>query len=44
MLIIIIFNLTKSSKTANKILNGVERINRGTYDFTSKPSGTIEWE
>ena len=44
MLIIIIFNLTKSSKTATKIVNGVERINRVTYDITSKPPGTIEWE
>ena len=32
------------SKVATKIVNEVEGINRVTYDITSKPPGTIEWE
>ena len=32
------------SETATKIINNVEGINRVTYDITSKPPGTIEWE
>ena len=32
------------SETANKIINNVNGINRVTYDITSKPPGTIEWE
>ena len=32
------------TETATKIINEVEGINRVTYDITSKPPGTIEWE
>ncbi len=32
------------SETATKIINNVAGINRVTYDITSKPPGTIEWE
>ena len=32
------------SETATKIINNVEGVNRVTYDITSKPPGTIEWE
>jgi GMP synthase (glutamine-hydrolysing) len=32
------------SKISNNIVNSVKGINRVTYDITSKPPGTIEWE
>ena len=32
------------SNVATKMVNEVEGINRVTYDITSKPPGTIEWE
>jgi GMP synthase (glutamine-hydrolysing) len=31
-------------KISNRIINEVRGINRLTYDITSKPPGTIEWE
>ncbi|GEO82828.1 glutamine-hydrolyzing GMP synthase [Pararhodospirillum oryzae] len=32
------------SRVANRLINEVKGINRVTYDITSKPPGTIEWE
>ena len=32
------------SQTSNRLVNEVVGINRITYDITSKPPGTIEWE
>ena len=32
------------SRVATRIINEVKGINRVTYDITSKPPGTIEWE
>jgi GMP synthase PP-ATPase subunit len=31
-------------RVANRIINEVQGINRVTYDITSKPPVTIEWE
>ncbi|VBB69219.1 GMP synthase [glutamine-hydrolyzing] [invertebrate metagenome] len=38
------FNHAFLSRVANRIINEVKGINRVTYDITSKPPGTIEWE
>ena len=32
------------SKVSNRIINNVKGINRVTYDISSKPPATIEWE
>jgi GMP synthase (glutamine-hydrolysing) len=38
------FEMDFLSRVANRIVNEVRGINRVTYDITSKPPGTIEWE
>ena len=38
------FDMGFLSRVSNRIVNEVRGINRVTYDITSKPPGTIEWE
>ncbi len=38
------FDMTFIGRVATRIINEVKGINRVTYDVTSKPPGTIEWE
>jgi GMP synthase (glutamine-hydrolysing) len=38
------FSMEFLSRVSNRIVNEVRGINRVTYDITSKPPGTIEWE
>ena len=38
------FDVAFLSGVSNRIVNEVRGINRVTYDITSKPPGTIEWE
>jgi len=38
------FDMDFLGLVANRIINEVKGINRVTYDVTSKPPGTIEWE
>jgi GMP synthase (glutamine-hydrolysing) len=38
------FDMEFLGRVSNRIINEVRGINRVTYDVTSKPPGTIEWE
>ena len=38
------FDMSFIGRVATRIINEVKGINRVTYDVTSKPPGTIEWE
>lgn len=38
------YDMAFLARVSNRIINEVKGINRVTYDVTSKPPGTIEWE
>jgi len=38
------YDMAFLGRVATRIINEVKGINRVTYDITSKPPGTIEWE
>jgi hypothetical protein len=38
------FDMRSWGRVATRIINEVKGINRVTYDITSKPPGTIEWD
>ena len=38
------FEASFLTRVATRLVNEVKGVNRITYDITSKPPGTIEWE